>query len=166
MKKNNYKGPERRQFVRLDFTAPIAYKVCTKETVSRLLEGYTADISVSGLLCNLKEKVHKGDILWLAFDRGILSICQEMERRILIYQNGIVGKVVRVDHKQKDDIYAVGVQFVTREEKNLTNIYPKIHFLKLDDKNQLNTGQDTEESENEIKLEPEYGITQEEEENQ
>ena len=127
--KKTYKGPERRQFVRLDYTAPFACKVCKTKTVSNLLKGYTADISQAGLLCNIKDKVKENDILWISFDRATLSICEDLEKRILIYQNGIIGKVVRIEHK-KSNTYNVGIQFITREEKNLTNIYPKIHFLK------------------------------------
>jgi len=126
--KKTYKGPERRQFVRLDYTSPLAYKVCKRKTISTLFQGYTVDISQTGLLCNIKDKVKKNDIVWLSFDRATLSICRDLEKRILIYQNGIVGKVVRVAPKGKNT-YHVGIQFITREEKNLTNIYPKIHFL-------------------------------------
>jgi len=124
-----YKGQERRQFIRLDYISPLAYKVCHKETLSKLLEGYIVNISQSGLLCNLKDSVNIEDILWLCFDRTTLKICEELEKRSLIYQNGIIGKVVRTRHKQ-DGSYEIGVRFLTREEKNLTNIYPKIHFLK------------------------------------
>lgn len=126
--KNKYAGPERRSFVRLDYSVPFACKVCKKETLSKLMEGYTSDVSQSGVLCNIKDKVKKGDILWLSFDRSTLSICTEIDKRSLIYQNGIIGKVVRIDNR-KDKSYDVGVQFVTREEKNTTNIYPKMHFI-------------------------------------
>jgi len=126
--KNTYNGPERRQFVRLDYTSPLGFKVCKKKTVSKLLQGYTADISQAGLLCNIKEKVKINDILWLSFNRAILSICEELEKRALIYQNGIIGKVVRVKPKN-GGTYDVGIRFITREEKNLTHIYPKIYFL-------------------------------------
>lgn len=125
---DSYQGPERRQWVRLDYTTPLAYKVCRKETIAKLLQGYTADISQAGLLCNIKDIVNLDDILWLSFDRATLSICADLEKRTLIYQNGIIGKVVRRKHKD-DGTCAVGVRFLTREEKNLTNIYPKIHFL-------------------------------------
>lgn len=123
-----YKGDERRQFTRIDYAAPLAFKVCRKETLSMILAGYTSDISQSGLLCNIKERVNHDDILWLAFDRAVLNICGELEKRSLIYQNGIIGKVVRVEPKE-DNTYEVGIQFVTREEKSMDNIYPKIHFL-------------------------------------
>jgi len=126
--KKNYKGPERREFARLEFSAPLAYKVCKKQTISTLLDGYASDISEGGLLCRMDEKVKKGDILWLSFDKATLGICEEIDKRSLIYQNGIIGKVVRIDPRE-DKAFNVGIQFITREEKNLSNIYPKVHFL-------------------------------------
>lgn len=127
--KKRYTGPERRQFLRLDFVSPLAYKVCKKKTISKILQGYTSNISQAGLLCNIKEKIKKGDILWLSFDRNTLNICENLEKRSLIYQNGIIGKVVRIKPK-KNHTFNVGIQFITREEKNSTHIYPKIYFLK------------------------------------
>jgi thioredoxin-related protein len=129
--KKKYSGRERRKFLRFIHTIPLAYKVCRRETVSNLLKGYTSNISQSGLLCKIKEGVKKGDILWLAFERNTLSFCENLEKKVLIYQNGILGKVVWVKHKSKGS-YDVGIQFITREEKNLTHIYPKIHFVELE----------------------------------
>jgi len=128
MKSNVYKGPERREFVRLDYVAPLNFKVCKKETISKLLQGYVSDISQSGVLCNIKDRVKKEDILWLSFDTDTLNICRDLEKRSLIYQNGVIGKVVRTTHKD-DGTYDIGVQFLTREEKNLTHIYPKSYFI-------------------------------------
>ncbi len=122
---------ERREFVRLDYVTPLACKICKKETLSQILQGYTSNVSESGLLCTIKEKVHKDDILWLSFDRGVLHICEELERRSLIYQNGVIGKVIRVDpHK---DHYSVGIRFLTREEENSSHIFPRVHFAKDND---------------------------------
>jgi len=133
MIENTHNGGERRQFVRMEYLVPLAYKVCREETISRILEGYTANISQAGLFCSLNERVNLDDILWLSFDRAALNTCEEIERRSLIYQNGIIGKVVRVED-QNNGIYDVGIQFITREEKNLTYIYPKMHFLELQEK--------------------------------
>lgn len=129
---NNYQGPERREFLRLDYISPLAYKVCNPQTISKLLEGYTVNVSNSGLLCKIKEKVKVEDILWLSFDKNVLIVCEELEKRSLIYQNGVIAKVVRID-KKENGTFNVGVKFLTREEKNLTNIYPKIHFLQKKD---------------------------------
>jgi calcineurin-like phosphoesterase family protein len=124
---NSYTGMERREFLRLDYATPLAYKVCKEETISKLLNGYTVNISEAGLLCNIKDTVKPEDILWLSFDKSILFICEEIESRTLIYQNGIIGKVVRIENNT-DGSFSVGVKFITREEKNLTNIYPQIYF--------------------------------------
>jgi len=129
MKKNKYSGPERRKFMRLDFTAPLAYKICKKQTVSKILEGYTSNISTAGVLCNIKDKVKKNDVIWLSFDRNTLNMCESIESRSFIYQNGVFGKVARIETR-KNKSFDVGVQFITREEKNLDYIYPKVHFLK------------------------------------
>ncbi|MBI4707155.1 MAG: PilZ domain-containing protein [Candidatus Omnitrophica bacterium] len=123
-----FSGPERRQFVRLDYAAPLAYKVCKKETISNILQGYTVNVSQSGALCKIKDKVRKNDILWVSFDRNALNICKDMEKNAVIYQNGIIGKVVRIEHNRDKD-YEIGIRFITKEEKNFNNIYPKVHFL-------------------------------------
>lgn len=123
-----YKGAERREFTRLSYCMPLAFKVCKDKTISTLLQGYTSDVSQSGILCRLKEKVKKNDVLWLSFDRANLNICEELEKRSLIYQGGVIGKAVRIEPR-KDGAYDVGIQFITREEKNPTHIYPMTYFL-------------------------------------
>ena len=127
--KKHYKEEERRNFIRLSYAVPLAFKVCEKKTISKLLEGYTSDISQSGVLCNISEKVNEGDIIWLSFDRSALNICEELEKRALIYQGGIIARVARIGRKP-DKSYDVGVQFITRQEENLTHIYSKVHFIK------------------------------------
>lgn len=119
-----YRGPERRQFVRLEYVTPLAYKICNKETIARLLQGYVSNVSEAGLLCNITERVDRDDILWLSFNRDTLGICQEMEKRSLIYQNGIIGKVVHVEQKE-DNTYNVGINFITREEQTVRQLYIK-----------------------------------------
>ncbi len=127
--KNEYHGPERRKFIRLDFVTPVACKVCNPKTIEKLLKGYTVNVSVSGLLCRMTVPVKQDDVVWLSFDRSTLSVCQEMEQNCFIYQNGVIGKVVRVD-PVKDGECHVGVQFITREEENTSFIFPKLYFVK------------------------------------
>lgn len=137
MIEETYGGVERRQFLRLDYVTPIEYKVCKEETISKLLQGYSSNVSEAGLMFNIKNKVSRDDILWLFFDRDTLNICEDLEKRSLIYQKGVIGKVVRVDERP-DGSYNIGIRFITREEKNLTHIYPKVHFLE----NQQNAAHD------------------------
>lgn len=119
-----YQGPERRKFLRLEYNKPLDYKICKKETLSKLLQGYTSDISASGLLCNIKEEVKTGDIIWLSFDRATLHICEELEKNCLIYQNGIIGKIARV-HQKTNGTFDIGVKFLTREEQHAVSAFHK-----------------------------------------
>jgi len=66
-------GRERREFVRVEYVTPLAYKICKRETIDKLLEGYTADISQSGIFCRIKDDVQTDDILWLSFDKDTLD---------------------------------------------------------------------------------------------
>lgn len=142
MMENIYGGTERREFARLNYAEPLAYKVCNKSTISKILEGYISDISQAGLFCNIKDKVNMEDVLWLSFDRATLVVYEEIENRSLIYQNGIVGKVVRIEPKE-DSTYDVGIKFITREEKNSTNVYSCVEFLEKEFENK-NRQQDEE----------------------
>ena len=122
---------ERREYVRLKYHALLGFKVCDKKTVSKLCAGYTVDISQSGLLCNIQEKVNPDDILWLSFDRETLDFCKELEEKVLIYQNGVIGNVTRVEIEKTGD-YSVGINFITRQEKDIGNIYSQVYFLEKD----------------------------------
>ena len=130
--KKKYQGIDRRKFVRLDYVSPLVYKICKKENIDKLLKGNTSNISESGMLCNMEDKVNEDDILWLSFDKESIEFCKKLEETSLVYQGGVVGKVVRVEQKQ-DGKYNVGIRFITREEYNSTHIYPQIYFL--DEKN-------------------------------
>ncbi len=116
MDEKNYSGIERRQFVRIDFSEPLQYKICKPETITKLFDGYTQNISQSGVLCKLKEAIPVDVILWLSFDMSILTICKEIESRSLIIQKGVLGKVVRVVERP-DGCFDVGICFLSRGEK-------------------------------------------------
>jgi len=128
---NNYIQDERRSFVRLEYSVPLGFKICNKETISKLCAGYSVNISQSGISCNIRQKVNPDDILWLSFDRATLDFCRDLEKRVLIYQNGIIGNVTRVQSEESGN-YNIGVRFITREEKNLGNIYPQVYFFEKD----------------------------------
>ncbi len=115
-KNKKFTGAERRKFIRLSYRKPLMYKLCKRATVSKILEGYTRDISNSGLRCNLNEKVVKNSVLWLKLDAGAIELCREIERDSVVIQQGILGKVVW-QQRLSESSYDTGVRFITREEK-------------------------------------------------
>ena len=116
MDKSKPSASERRTVTRITCQTPLVFKICKEETNSKIMEGYTRDISNDGLRCTIPEKVPLGCTLWLQLDRDALIMCEEIEKRAVILQHGILGKVVWVE--KKDEInYEVGLQFIIREEK-------------------------------------------------
>jgi hypothetical protein len=134
---NEYDGQDRRNQERFDCMTPLAYKICSQETLSKLFKGYTVNVSESGLLCNIRDQVKLEDVMWLSFNKSVLELCEEIDKHSFFYQNGVIGKVVRVE-ANPDNTYNVGIHFITREEQNLTNIYPKFHFIEEDEKGKKN----------------------------
>jgi hypothetical protein len=126
--KNEQMENERREFIRLSYNSPLMYKVCKRTTISRLLHGYTHNISQSGLMCRIKEPVPRDSTLWLKLDLGALKLCSEIERRCVIIQQGVLGKVAW-RKKRKDKSVDVGVRFLTREEKHPFNYFDSSYSL-------------------------------------
>jgi len=126
----NPQGEERRQFIRLSYKTPLMYKVCKKSTITKIMEGYTHNISESGLMCNINGIIPKAATLWLKLDMGALSLCQEIEKRCVVIQQGILGQVAWLK-KLSDQSYDVGVRFLTRKEKinpSITQQVAKIYL--------------------------------------
>ena len=113
--KNTF-AQERRAAVRMRCETPLMYKICKVETISKIMEGYTQDISRDGLKCTIPKRVPRGCTLWLKLDKDALSMCEEIEKKAVILQQGILGKVVWIE-KQSQHHYDIGLQFITRQEK-------------------------------------------------
>ncbi len=80
------------------------------------MEGYTQDISPDGVRCTIADEVPLGCTLWLKLDKDAIIMCEEIEKRAVILQQGILGKVVWIE-RQRDKKFEVGLQFLVREEK-------------------------------------------------
>jgi hypothetical protein len=132
---NEFNGIDRRKNERVEIESPLAYKVCNPNTLSKLFQGYTINVSESGILCTMNNSVNIDDILWLSFNKSVLIQCQGIEKHSFFYQNGILGKVVRVYAKDAAH-FEVGINFITKEEPILNNIYTRVHFMEEHEKNQ------------------------------
>lgn len=108
----------RREFFRLKFSAPVRFKCCPKTSQE---SGVSQNISQSGILFQIPENPPQlSSLLWMDLDLRTLKICQEIENRALILNNGVVGKVVRVEEGQRN--YDIGVCFLTQEQKDSSEV--------------------------------------------
>ena len=127
---------ERREFFRLNFTAPVRFKTCEVKTAEEkssvdLFEGNSQNISQTGILFQTENKPPQlSSILWMDLDLRTLKICQEIESKALVFNNGVLGKVVRVEEgSSKDAIYNVGVCFLRKDQKDSRQVQQILNAL-------------------------------------
>ena len=117
----NYDGKERRSYVRYQHRVPVHYSFVArpeeKSIVSRAIRAISKNISASGILFSI-DKGHMPDlssILILDLDYRTARVCEALEKRALIVNNKLLGKVVRLQ-KAKNGEVDVGVAFITKSE--------------------------------------------------
>jgi len=119
--------PERREFLRLNFKKPFKFKSffleksgANKTQAPDSGPGLSQNISSSGILFQTQNSPPKlSSILWIDLDFRLLNICHEIERKALIFNNGLLGRVVRVEENpQNNQVYDVGVCFLTQDQDN------------------------------------------------
>ena len=122
---------DRREFFRLNFTTPLEFKsysltkTAPKSQISQpSSKAVSQNISQSGILFQTGENPPQlSSILWMHLDFRTLNICQEIEKRALIFNNGVLGKVVRVEEDPENNrLYDIGVCFLTQDQRHSKEI--------------------------------------------
>ena len=118
---------ERREFFRLDYKSPLEFRSYSPKTLEKNIPATKAvseNVSQSGVLFQIENTPpNVSSILWMNLDIRTLKICKEIEQRALIFNNGILGRVVRVEEDPKNlNVYNVGVCFLTQDLKSRKEI--------------------------------------------
>lgn len=117
-------GKDRREFFRINFDTPLNFKTYSRLAVNTPEksehQATSQNISQTGILFQTEDNPPQlSSIVWMNLDIRTLSICKEIEKRALILNNGLLGRVVRVEEDAKNsNRYDVGVCFLTQEQKN------------------------------------------------
>ena len=122
---------ERREFLRLNFRSPVEF-ICfspdklnqSKPQAAASDQAVSENISPSGILFRTENRHPEvSSVLWMNVDIRTLRICQEIEKRAIILNSGILGRVVRVEEDTKNNrAYDVGVCFLTQDQRNSKEI--------------------------------------------
>ena len=107
---------ERREFFRLNFKSPVQYRDLR---AGAPVEATTRNISQNGVLFQTEQSPpNLSSLVWMNLDMRTLKICQEIESRAIIFNNGVIGKVVRVEEDpEAAKTYDVGVCFLRKEQQ-------------------------------------------------
>ena len=107
---------EKREFFRVDFRQPVKFREFQREP-SALTLGTSENISQSGLLFKTRTVPPLSTVLWMDVDIRTLRICQEIEKRALVEEQGLLGRVVRVEEDPDEaNTYNVGVCFLRKSD--------------------------------------------------
>ncbi|MDD5645338.1 MAG: PilZ domain-containing protein [bacterium] len=131
---------ERRRYVRIPVGTSIKYKIinrqeyplfcslyCVKKEGDRIVsagdgtkKGYTANISASGVLFKVKEKLSEGMFLHLTIETSNKEYSLELN-----------GKIIRVDKHSELGFYEIAVAFLkpTEEEESKLAEFVSEHFF-------------------------------------
>ena len=111
---------ERREFFRVPYATSLKYKAYNESSTSATVQ----NVSQSGILFQTEQEPPKlSSIVWLNLDMRTLKICQEIESRALIFNNGILGKVVRVEEDaDSEKSYDIGVCFLRKDQGNTDGV--------------------------------------------
>ncbi len=122
---------EKREFFRMDFNSGFQYQNCSP--VDPKTSADTKNISQSGILFQTSTNPPAiSSILWMNMDLRTLNICKEIENRALVFNNGVLGRVVRVEEDVRTGKhYDVGVCFLTRDQQNSREVQAILSQLNL-----------------------------------
>jgi hypothetical protein len=119
--RKNFQGIERRKFLRADFSKSLRYTPISaakdKSAGPRLTDAVSKNLSASGILfiTNTAKAPDISTLLVMDLDFKTAAICREIEDRVFLMGNKLVGKVVRIEDNE-DGTCGVGVAFVTKSD--------------------------------------------------
>jgi len=114
---------DRREYFRVNFKTPVEFRTYPSKA-PQAQRGSSQNISQSGILFQTENiPPQLSSLVWMNLDIRTLSICKEIERKALVLNNGLVGKVVRVEEDADNmRLYDIGVCFLTRDKKESSEI--------------------------------------------
>ena len=125
-----YTGKEKRAFVRYEHKRPMHFSTVAspreRNIISKFISSISKNISASGILFTTKNTdiPDLSSLLILDLDYKLARACAAVEKRALIVNNKLLGKVVRVVRRSTET--DVGVAFVTKSDRLSEDIKKRI----------------------------------------
>jgi len=108
-----------REFLRVDHETPLNFKVLAGEKFTARADVFSKNISACGLLFRTTKETSipaLSSIVWLELDPRMMNVCNEIEEDLVIYKNGIFGRVVRIAEGEPGVSYDVGICFLRKKD--------------------------------------------------
>lgn len=124
----NVSFDEHREFLRVEYAAPVHYKEVRANRLLFKNEMLTRNISPAGILFRTKSVPPAlSSTVWIELDQKMMNICSEIEHDLIVRDQGIFGRVVRIAEGEPGMSYDVGICFLRRKsltDRDLAEILP------------------------------------------
>jgi len=116
---------EQREFLRVDYEKLLNFKVLKGNKLLGKNDILSRNISACGLLFRTPSESSVpalSSIVWLELDERLMNICAEIEDDLIIHNNGVFGRVVRIAEGEPGKSYDVGVCFLRKKNMSEEDI--------------------------------------------
>jgi len=116
---NPQEKDDRREFLRVAYDNPLNFKVLKGEKLAGKQDIYSRNISAAGLLFTTSSESSipaLASIVWIELDPKLMNVCSEIETDLIIHNNGVFGRVVRIAEGEPGKSYDIGVCFLRKKE--------------------------------------------------
>ena len=121
----NMGGQEKREFLRVDYETPLNFKVLRGDKFTSKSDVAARNVSACGLLFRTSTESSipaLSSIVWIGLDQKMMNICAEIEEDLVMHNNGIFGRVVRIAEGEPGKSYDIGVCFLRKKDMSEQDI--------------------------------------------
>jgi len=115
----HYTGKEKREFLRYKHEKPVYYRnvgvPSEKGKAAKSLTALSKNLSATGLLFTTELVPELSSIVVIELDYRTSRICREIEAKVLMVNNKILGRVVRIE-EAGEGLYDIGIAFIKKTE--------------------------------------------------
>ncbi|MDD5437421.1 MAG: PilZ domain-containing protein, partial [Candidatus Omnitrophica bacterium] len=117
MSTTDYAGKEKREFFRYRHVGQANFKEVSKDSsaLSEVAQAITKNLSASGMLFTSQYPPRLSSMIVLEIDYRTTRLCEEIEERVLILNNKLLSKVVRIEDNDNGS-FDIGIAFVKKSE--------------------------------------------------
>ncbi|MBD3425922.1 MAG: hypothetical protein GF409_01670 [Candidatus Omnitrophica bacterium] len=115
----NAEGDDKREFLRVDYETPLNFKVLKEDKLTAKSDVQSRNISACGLLFRTSTDASipsLSSIVWIELDPKMMNICAEIENDLVIHNNGVYGRVVRIAEGEPGKSYDIGICFLRKKD--------------------------------------------------
>ena len=119
----------RREYPRVPYEKPMQFTICLAGKADDLYEGFSLNISQSGMLFSTKHVIPLSSIIVFETDIDTLSKCIAVESQLFYIQDYLFGKVVRLFRHHDSDYSTIGLNFIKQHEEQREDVREAIRLI-------------------------------------